>query len=385
MAKKFGSITYTLSLVLGIIFFISYWQNGFSAPEVLKSHGFRIPSPSKLASLERGIVPRFRRNFEPFAKYDPQSIKDTSGYVFCTFFCSAHDDPLETSFIAVQSLIWRILWSDWHSQHPFVVFVCPSVSADRRKMLQGQGADVKELQFVADLPQDSRLSQEILNQYSLLNIWAQTKYKRIAFLNITSFPLRNIDDIFDSVSEQTCHKDRLSSEDIKELEQAGSELASRFCKYVTGGVDPFGTGGLNAGVMVLTPNDLLHRKLLRDAKRTDKYEFTRGVQGLLESQVTFHSDGPFPAHHLPMTYNAVGDFYLKNRLEIGDKVTRVVQEKLWSPIAVKDRIELSEHWDTEWMAMCRWYDGHHYPLTRETGYLKTKEDIYMEDISGKAT
>lgn len=383
MAPKFGKLVYILVIFFGIVVLVSYWHNDFDASGAFKNIGLREPAVRKQTKTEIGNIPRFRRTFEDFAKYPAQNIKEESGNVFATFYCTKVEDSREASFVATQSLIWRMLWTEWHSKYPFVVFVCPSVSKRQRSILQGQGAIVKELPVLHGLESAAKLPTELLDQYSILNMWSETQYKKIGFLSLASFPLQKIDDIFDLVHEQNCITERLSSVDSKEMAQADKDSAARFCSYTMGGVDPFGNGGLNGGVFVLSPNQLLHQKLLRDARRTDRYEVERGVQGLLESRVTFHADGPFPAFHLPMTYNAVGDFYLQNRLETGEKAIRVVQEKMWDPIAVKDRKELSERWDTEWMGMCRWYDGHHFPLTRESGILKSKLDVYLEDNSPK--
>jgi inositol 3-alpha-galactosyltransferase len=51
----------------------------------------------------------------------------------------------EPYFEATQSVIWRLLWSEYHSIYPIIVFVCPFIPEENRHVFRGQGALVKEI------------------------------------------------------------------------------------------------------------------------------------------------------------------------------------------------------------------------------------------------
>lgn len=380
MAAKFGRFVLLLAIALVIAIFLSLRQDWTTATGALRHIGVPESRSSQGSQTQLVSVPRPRRDFTAFAKYPPQNIKDESRNVFATFLCTKGSDPREISFVATQSLVWRFLWSEWHSKYSFVVFVCPSVPTRERNILLGQGAIVKEVGYITGLKKDEHIPESLKDQYSIINIWKSSEYRKIGFVNVTAFPIRNIDDIFDKVPVQQCMVDRLSSEDSKAMMQVDKPAATEFCAYTLGAVDHHGAGGLNGDVLVLAPNLLLHQKLVRDAARTDKYEVGRGLQGLFDSRITFHTDGPFPAHHLGEIYNAVGQFYIDNRLSSGEKAIRVVQDKLWDPEVVKDKKELGELWDQDWMQLCRFYDNYLFANARVTGIYKTEKEQYMEDI-----
>lgn len=107
------------------------------------------------------------------------------GALFCSRTSNYETDPY---YAAIQQQIWRILWSDFASIHPIVIFVCPYVTSEIRNALRGQGALVEEVATV-NVPGDHPLN----DHYAFLNIFGAVKYRRIAMFDSEAFPIANMD------------------------------------------------------------------------------------------------------------------------------------------------------------------------------------------------
>lgn len=376
------------SILVGVVIVFAFtafylWQSD--------SHGlWPVPNvlPEELKSDDPTMLymhnPIPRRDFAAFAKYPAQNLNDPSGYAFATFYCTRQADVRDPFFEATQSIIWRLLWSDFRSDHPVLVLVCPFTTKEQKDILRGQGAIVKETEILKDfVPEEKIPVHRWQDQFTKLNLWKETQYKKIVFMDSDAFPVLNIDDVFDLVPEQRCHVDNLSAEDSETMATQG-EAANEFCNYVYGGVDPYGLGEINGGFLVFKPNMLMFEKLLRSASDTDHYDVTRMEQGLLHSELAFSFDGPFPAHNLPRIYNAPPTYYASHRDENRlkeDGAIRVVHNKLWNPLVLNDRPELSVMWDLDWMKMCRLYDSEIFPAARKAGYMKSPLDMVPEGMN----
>lgn len=269
-------------------------------------HTYRSPIYHPLADKgDAGLffpndpVPRF--NFKSLAKYPAQNLNEPSKFTFATFYCSRNPSMLGPYFESTQSIIWRILWSDFRtSKYPIVVFVCPFIPEENRQILRGQGAVVKEIELLDDIVPDKEIStKRWIDVLSKLNLWKEVEWKRIMFLDSDAFPVRNIDDIFDMVPEQKCDRDSLGPEDAWIVE--GGQRGDDMCNYVYAGVSQFYDENINAGMLLLKPNLDMHAKLIRAARSTGDYKPSDLEQGVLRSKNAFAANGPFPVKRLPVS------------------------------------------------------------------------------------
>lgn len=255
-----------------------------------------------------------------------------------------------------------------------VVFVCPSTPEYQRIILSGQGAYVKEIALITGVIDESKLHlSRWRDQLTKLNMWKYTEFKKIAFLDSDAFPIANLDDIFDLVPTQNCIKDKLSADDATTLRtRDGAEL----CQYTFGGtIMSEQDGALNGGVLVFAPSLVWHAKFMRDLEKTDQYNIQTAEQGLLDSSLGFGWQGAFPRHDFTQIYNADKPFYDEHRFA---NIIRVLHCKLWSPMSLVWAPELNIKWDTDWMAMSRFYDDDIFSSARETGRRKEPLEAWVE-------
>lgn len=225
---------------------ILLYSSGESDSQVREAAGSRKAGDAKTAAAvvagqlgkneDPSLLPVYnpipQRDFSTTAKYAPQNMQDESGYAFALFYCTREPSLSDPYFEATQNIIWRILWSDYRSVHPVIVFVCPFTLPQQRIILRGQGAIVKETELRNFVPVEKIPVVRWQDQFSKLNMWKETQFKRIAFMDSDAFPIWNVDDVFDKVPERECVMDSLSPEDhAAALRKGGSE----FCNYVYGG------------------------------------------------------------------------------------------------------------------------------------------------------
>ncbi|CCG84142.1 protein of unknown function [Taphrina deformans PYCC 5710] len=353
-----------------------------SADAARAKHVASVRDQDMILSLLDDPIPR--RNFSVYAGQPHHNYKDDSGNVYATLLCTREPDLRDPFFAATQSLVWRLLWSEWRGSHPVVVFVCPFIPREQRNILRGQGALVKEIDLLDNIvPADKLPVARWRDQFAKLNMWNETSFRRIAYFDVDALPIANVDDIFDIVPQQTCDKSLLSADDRALIKKNASE-GEQFCDYTFAGIDPYGEGEVNGGALFFAPNKLMHEKLIRDAPKITQYDLNKMEQGLLHSKLGFGQDGPFKAHLLPQAYNAVPDYYKSHRddhREATDGPIKVIHDKMWSTVIGHDRPELNVRWDLDWMSMCRFYDSGVYTYARETGRLKDNLEIFFDGIA----
>lgn len=308
-----------------------------------------------------------RRDFRTLAKYPPQNINEPSKYAYATLYCSRTPSPRDPYFQAAQQIIWRLLWSSYRSKHPVVVFVCPFIPQENRRILAGQGAVVKEIGLLDDIIPDTTLPlQRWMDVMSKLNLWAEVEWKRLVFLDLDAFPITNMDELFNTPM-QHCNETRLSDEDLAVVEhgKGGDEM----CNYIFAGVKQWDSYVVNAGVMLFTPNLDMHARLLRGARRTDEYIAADMEQGVIKASVGFGPDGAFPTHYLGQQWNGFLNYfdqYLEQNLKEKDGELKVIHAKIWNTLLDKHQ-PMRVIWEQDWMEMCRFYDGDKFEEARNTG------------------
>ena len=331
-----------------------------------------------------------RCNFAALSKYPAHNINEPSKFAFATLYCTRKPDTRGPYFETTQSIIWRLLWSDFKSKYPVIVFVCPFIPEEHRRVFKGQGAIVKEIELLDDIIPDEEIkTKRWIDVLCKLNIWKEIEWKRIAFLDSDAFPITNIDDIFDLVPEQQCKKKALDPEDKAVVDDG--KRGDDMCNYVYAGVPLFAPDNINAGVLILKPNLDMHAKLIRAARRTEDYKIQDMEQGVLMSKNAFASSGPFPVHILPTIWNVDPDYYreyLANGAEASGQKLKILHVKMWNRFwgGWTNLTQLNDMWDLDWMKMCRFFDSEErYIEARKTGVYQSDLDKFLEYESQKST
>lgn len=253
-------------------------------------------------------------------KHAPHNDHGPGQFAYSTYLSTRNNSIHDPYFLSAQQLVYRLLWDPKSRSafHPVVVFVAPFIPQEQRDILAAQGAIVRELGLVPwDPPPNEDGSifpfARWKDLFSKLNIWGQTEFSRIVFLDLDAFPVQNVDAIFtDAVSpRQRCKPELLPPED-KPHEAA-------ICDYVFSGSGLW--DGINVGVMVLEPNKAMHERLLRESQDTSKFDNKMAEQAFLN--YAFGSTGPFPPTKIGREWNG----YYPQEGEKG--FLRIVHEKLW--------------------------------------------------------
>jgi hypothetical protein len=331
-------------------------------------------------------------DFTRFKDLPPAHSEDDSGYTYATYMCNHDSDLRHPYFAAVQSLVWRVLWSTWSTtRYPMLVLVCPITPHIFRDILRGQGARVEETPFM-DGPEVRLNIGRWQDMYSKLNLWNMTQYKKIVFMDVDAFPIDNIDEVFDTPTQQ-CNKTRLSTEDYLLLKE-NPEEADDYCNYLFAAVewpDYFlGRHELNAGFLVLKPSRLMYERLISARFRTDKYAVAHLEQGLLASEeVGFGAKSAFPLQRLSRVYNVgLGNYYDEDLV----MRAKVVHEKLWNKAMMLHNTHDRDTWDKDWMTMSRFYDSPAFETSRKLGFLRMNmaeqmmqlgDILYLDLLDGK--
>ncbi|OAA37052.1 Glycosyl transferase, family 8 [Cordyceps fumosorosea ARSEF 2679] len=326
------------------------------------------------AILAYPYSPPPRRDFTSLSKYPAHNTDEPTKYAYSTLYCSREPDLRDPYFETTQSIIWRILWSDFRSKYPIIVFVCPFIPELLRRILRGQGAIVKTIPLLDNIiPDEAIPTKRWIDVLSKLHLWSQMEWRRLVFLDSDAFPVANIDELFRLAPTQRCKEGDLDLEDKAAVAKASGD--ENMCNYVYAGVAQFSPENINAGVLVLKPNRDLHAKLLRAAKQTADYNFEDMEQGILKSKNAFAIDGPFPVTRLPPAWNTVPEYYLKylksGEGEIGGPV-KILHVKMWSRFwgQWNNLTQLNDMWDLDWMKMSRFYDSARFEDARRTGIFR---------------
>jgi hypothetical protein len=224
--------------------------------------------------------------------YSPSGART---FAYSTFMATRNPSLKDPYFLAILSLIYRILWSPrsrTQRSYPFIAFVSDFVTLEQRNILAGAGAIVRELkplEWHCDVPE---FQKRWIDLFAKLNMWGETEFERIIFLDADAFPLQNIDAMFDAAPYQHPIAEKLHLDDL--LPSITYTHASE--PYIFAGVpqDPFNTiyPELNVGSIMFSPNAAMHQRLLQNYLKLDKYNCGMAEQAFLNWQ--FGLDGAYP-------------------------------------------------------------------------------------------
>ncbi|KAJ4301933.1 hypothetical protein N0V90_004029 [Kalmusia sp. IMI 367209] len=274
--------------------------------------------------------------------YDPNG---PASNVYATFMATRNPSLKDPYYMAVHSLIYRVLWSPRSrtEKYAFVVFVGDFVTAEQRQLLTGAGAIVRELAPLEWNPNVEGIQHRWKDLFAKLNMWKETDFFKILFLDADAFPVNNIDAMFDLAPQKTCIESKLAPEDHF------LDGTSTCEPYVFAGVpqnpgDPTNIN-INVGSMVFSPSTLMHQRLLQNYLNFDKYDVTMAEQAFLNWQ--FSINGAFPATTLDREWGAAFP------QEDEEGKLKVVHEKLWSD----ERAWFRREWGEVWIEMTQFYMG----------------------------
>lgn len=253
-------------------------------------------------------------------QYAPHNDHGAGQFAYATYLSTRNNSVHDPYFLSAQQLVYRLLWDPKSRSafHPVIVFVAPFIPQEQRDILAAQGAIVRELDLVPWDPPPSEDGSMFpfarwKDLFSKLNIWGQTDFSRIVFLDLDAFPVQNLDGIFeDSVApRQRCKPELLPAEDKLHV--------TEICDYIFAGAGLW--DGINVGVVVLEPNRYMHERLLRESQDTTKFDNKMAEQAFLN--YAFGKSGPFPPNMIGREWNG----YYPQEEEAG--LLKIVHEKLW--------------------------------------------------------
>lgn len=295
--------------------------------------------------------------FKSLSRNRPHNYAPNHGLkqrAFATFMASRNPSIKDPYFLAIHSLIYRVLWSPRSRTaiHPFVVFVGQYATPEQRELLAGAGAVVRELAPLEWIPNVPGTQPRWKDLFAKLNMWNETEFSRILFLDADAFPLANIDAMFDLAPENACIEGKMQLDDFL---ADGTPVCE---PYVFAGVphDPFNKNDIdiNVGSMVFSPSEKMHQRLVQNYVKTDKYDCMMAEQAFLNWQ--FSVNGAFPASSLAREYGA----FFPRQDEKG--TLKVVHEKIWAA----EWDWLREEWQNGWQEMLAFYRSPKFAEERGT-------------------
>lgn len=299
-------------------------SDGKGRPQMPHTPGYPEPDPNDEFNE---IKFKFQNDLETFAmpefdarllrRYKPHNYHGPGHETFATVYATRNATLYDPYFVAAQQMAYRLLWdpNSKSIEHPLTVFVAPFVEQNKRDLLQAAGAIVRELDLLEWHP-EAQTYARWRDLFMKLNMWEQTDFSRIAFLDLDAFPVVNIDKIFDIAPSKKCDKSKLSDDDKSKVKD--------ICKYTFTGTQVPGYG-INVGVMVFSPNKAMHMRLLRLMRDEDKYDSKMAEQAFLS--YAYSPEGPFSPSFISREWNG----YFPQPGDEG--AFKIVHEKLWSNIA----------------------------------------------------
>lgn len=133
------------------------------------------------------------------------------------------------------------------TDYPFLLLISDSVSEESRKVLSNCGIEYKLMQCTIENPTAIAKDDHWAFTYSKLDIFSQTQYDKIVFLDADMLIVKNIDELFD--------KPHMSAVN------AGGMLPEY--RHWT---------GLNSGLMVIEPSCELYRDMLGKVGKIENVE-----------------------------------------------------------------------------------------------------------------
>jgi hypothetical protein len=295
-------------------------------------------------------------NFKPH-NYVPNTPTAPKLNAYATFMATRNPSIKDPYYLAIHSLIYRVLWSarSRTERYPFIVFVGDFVTAEQRELLTGAGAIVRELaplEWQCDKPGWQPRWKDL---FAKLNMWKETEFSRILFLDADAFPVAPIDEMFGISPVQECKQDFLEEDD---------RLAdgTPVCEpYVFAGVpqNPLNAThkNVNVGSMVFEPSERMHLRLLQNYRKTDRYDCAMAEQAFLNWQ--FGVNSAFPATLLEREW---GGFFPSAE---EDGKLKVVHEKIWVEDDPNLAPWLKQEWVLQWQNMLAFYNSNEFVEARK--------------------
>ncbi|KAF2029966.1 nucleotide-diphospho-sugar transferase, partial [Setomelanomma holmii] len=274
-------------------------------------------------------------------------------YAYATFMATHNPSLKDPYFLAIHSLIHRVLWSPrsrTQKNYPFIVFVADFVTAEQRTLFSSAGAIVRELK---PLPWHcDGVQKRWTDLFAKLNMWAETEFERILFLDADAFPLSNIDEMFELAPIQNCVERKLGIDDFTPAPDQKSICEPYIFAGVPASPEHLDAPNINVGAMVFMPSAGIHTRLVQNYLKIDHYDCKMAEQAFLNWQ--FSPLGAYPPTQLDRTW---GGFFPG---EDEEGKLKVVHEKMW---AVGVRWVRTE-WERGWEELRVWYGSEEFVETR---------------------
>lgn len=217
--------------------------------------------PQSLNSCIQPPAPPIRNQSEPGVK----------NRAYATLLTTRITDPSQEDlyFTAVRVLSYQLLHQPSTRTKlsiPFVVFVTPHVSAEKRAILVNEGATVVTLDLLE--PETNWVNpgeERFIDQFTKIRLFDQTQYEQILYLDADMLLTRSLDAIWDEPEAQQIFETRPGSRSWSNLGLTVGTLPP--CTYSIVGVSD--TGGsehtfppstnleMNGGFMLLRPSTSL--------------------------------------------------------------------------------------------------------------------------------
>ncbi|PQE33307.1 glycosyltransferase family 8 protein [Rutstroemia sp. NJR-2017a WRK4] len=341
---------------------VAGWDAGPDKKEGVGAAGtedaLKLPAPGALDQLKPGGSEKLSEaplDHWPH-NYNPSTPQQ---YAYATYLSTRNPSIRDPYFMALQNLIFRVLWSPRTRtlKYPFLVFVSPFVTEQQRDLISGAGAIVRDLPPLDWDPPASSAEHPIYarwkDNFSKLHMWNETDFERFLFLDADAFPVTNIDAMFEIAAPRKCKAELLEADDYAPACGSAEEAKS----YVFSAVPQGGSGGpveVNVGAMVFSTSTDMYVRFLGNYQKYDRYVTHMADQGFMSWQ--FKQDGAFPATLLDREWDG---FFPKEE----DKgKLKVVHEKLW---AGSTKGWLKEEWVSGWTEMVQWYEGTEFDWERK--------------------
>lgn len=277
-------------------------------------------------------------------------------FAYSTFMATRNPSPNDPYFLAILSLTHRLLWSPRSrttKPYPFIVFVADFVTQEQRDILAGSGAVVRELPPLEWHCDVLETQKRWVDLFAKLNMWAQTEFERLIFLDADAFPLENIDDMFDAAPYQHFIAEKMALDDLF------SDGAHAAAPYIFAGVPqaPWNTTypEINVGSMIFTPDTAMHQRLLQNYLKHDHYNCGMAEQAFLNWQ--FDLASAYPPTLLERKWGGM----FPGQDEEGK--LKVVHQKIWAQESGWMKME----WERGWSEMVGWYGGQEFVRERGMG------------------
>lgn len=265
------------------------------------------------ADVDGYPLPEF--DIEKLKNYPPHNYKGPGHKVFATYFASPNGTDQDPYYVATQQIIYRLLWDpiSKSDKHPLMVFVAPFVPEDQRARFAAAGAMVRELDLRPFSPKMQGVSVRFKNMFSKLEMWRQTDFTRVAYMDSDAFALQNIDKLLELAPDTLCKVDQLVPEDqLYQADVCNYGFAARM----------EGDDGINGGVMVIKPDMAMYQRLVRESQDTSDWDTGYMEQSFLSH--AFHRKGPFPPVEIGEEWNAFQDDRDKG-IDI-----QILHDKMWA-------------------------------------------------------